>query len=366
MGERSEHVYYMPGFCHQLLKMFEKGQVEMFNHKHWNESAAIRKAFRVNIGSNKTALIPTRDFSFELICDCRQPKSDMPKPDMVSLQCSGCRAWFHQTCYLIGDKKLAVKMVFICYSCRLSEDYTFMFSDISTDDTAISEVAARINVASPSKLFSHLPEVRNRNKRVPETMDDYKKLENVISKFDLTTTANGRGDIFVALQNFALRSMPGLPGNQKFSDLNKAEITHLSVLMIADVLKLDVGPLYRPQLLAFRIGISDRECLKSDRDELQKIDLEFLALNRKLNKLSKLKKNYTSCRDDISELQNGYAEVRQKTNAVVEDLATIKVAKDSALNKAKLSLIKKCESIVNSAHENGNELKRIIDNLKIA
>jgi hypothetical protein len=33
LGKSPEHVFYTPGFWHQLLEMFKKGKIEMFQHR---------------------------------------------------------------------------------------------------------------------------------------------------------------------------------------------------------------------------------------------------------------------------------------------------------------------------------------------
>jgi hypothetical protein len=140
-----------------------------------------------------------------------------------------------------------------------------MSNPTDPDDAAIAEVAARINVADQSKLFSLLSEVRSRAKLVPKTMTEYKALESLKSKYNLTSVAQGTGDIYISLLNFCSRLMHQLPYNQKFEDLNVAEISHLSACLIADIMKIHIYPLYRPQIVATRIDFSPLECLQQNR-----------------------------------------------------------------------------------------------------
>jgi hypothetical protein len=266
LGKSPEHIFYKPGFRPQLLEMFRKGEVEMFKHTEWSDTTASRATFQVKIGANKHALIPTTDVAFEVICVCRQPKSEGNILHFLS-----CKQWMHQVCHLIGHESVAEKIVFLCYSCRISENYGFMSNPTVPDDSAITEAAARINVADQSKLFSHLPEVRSRAKLVLKTMKEYQDLESLISKYNLTTVAKRTGEIYIALLNFCSRSMHRLPFNQTFNDLNPAELTHLSVCIIADILKIDIYPLYRPQIVAIRINFTPLECLQQNRKEIRTI-----------------------------------------------------------------------------------------------
>jgi uncharacterized coiled-coil DUF342 family protein len=158
--------------------------------------------------------------------------------------------------------------------------------------------------------------------------------------------------------------MHRLPFNQTFDDLNPAELTHLSVCLIADILKIDIYPLYRPQIVAIRINFTPLECLQQNRKEIRTISQEFYSLKKKLEKLSKSKKDYFSSRDEISELQNGLAEISQSAQAYLEDVATIKLTMGSKLDEAKEVLTDKCKNILDGCNVMVLELRTYIDQLK--
>jgi hypothetical protein len=195
-------------------------------------------------------------------------------------------------------------------------------------------------------------------------MKEYQDLESLISKYNLTTVAKRTGEIYIALLNFCSQSMHRLPFNQTFDDLNPAELTHLSVCLIADILKIDIYPLYRPQIVAIRINFTPLECLQQNRKEIRTISQEFYSLKKKLEKLSKSKKDYFSSRDEISELQNGLAEISQSAQAYLEDVATIKLTMGSKLDEAKEVLTDKCKNILDGCNVMVLELRTYIDQLK--
>jgi hypothetical protein len=358
-GKSPEHVCYLPsGFRKQLLQMFKTGQIQMPPNEHWAKSQA---AFKAIIGNTqKKALIATTDKVIEAICHCRQPDSDGNV-----IECITCRKFVHQLCYLIGSENLATQLNFICYDCRLPCDYRFMDHAVAVDDVAIDDVANRIRILDKCKIFSHLPVARSRSKTLPETMDQYQNLEELISRFDLTTLAHETGSIYLALFNFCNANMHELPNNQRFQDLNRAEVTHFAICIIADVLKITLPPLYKPQILSYKIDMPAKDCLQYNRKDSEMVQEQLKGLSKNLARLSKSKKSYVALRDDISEIKNGLADVLQKVQALTEELAAIIVPSNSKLAKAKDILSDKLKNLNAETVNKGLALNLIVDQLQM-
>jgi hypothetical protein len=123
----------------------------------------------------------------------------------------------------------------------------------------ISKMAKSISLLQSSKLRIHLPNILNhkQDKNHFFTMRDYLKFEVLLAQYDLNSVAQRVGDIYHALDEYFHRSRTEVRDSISWNMLSEAQVVHLAVLLICEVSKTKLPPLYNFIEESHQIGVEN-------------------------------------------------------------------------------------------------------------
>ena len=256
-----------------------------------------------SISTNVT--IPQMTQSLVRICDCHMPASW----DNVII-CEKCQREYHQKCYLIGSSVIAQKIDFVCYSCRIPNDYSFITSKSNEGicNQSIDEFVASLKHMPSYRLQSILSDVLTLDygtRQIPQNLMQFKDVEKIIIRYDLNAVGKESGNLFAAIHSYYANNVQNTSFKQRFHEfftLNLAQRIHLAILLIVFEEGLNCPFLTR------KIGNKYQDLVTLGREDANKMrkqikDLEKLAeMSWKI--LSKLQANpcgtYVASLDDHS------------------------------------------------------------------
>jgi hypothetical protein len=184
-----------------------------------------------------------------------------------------------------------------------------------------------------------------------------------MSRFDLTSVAQHQGLLFVEIERFCRDNMPHLPIPWEFEDLNRSELVHLTICLIADMFKLECLPLHKTaSVRTIRLDEDAQDVIETNNKLLRNAELQYNYLLKQLNKLKKGRKSYHDVRDDISKLQNGFPDIRVLLEDIKDNLSSLHTS-EKPLAKAKVAIVDRVKTISDYLGKSEQTLKSIIDKL---
>ena len=179
----------------------------------------------------------------------------------------------------------------------------------------------------------------------------------------MTTVAQHQGMLFVEIERFCRDNMPHLPIPWEFEDLNRSELVHLTICLIADLYKIDCPPLHKTaRVRTIRLDDDAMDVIDTNNKLLRNAELQYNYLLKQLNKLKRGKKSYHDVRDDISELKNGFPEICVLLEDIKDNLSSLHTS-EIPLAMAKVAIVDRVKTITDSLQKSDQGLKCIIDKL---
>ncbi len=298
-GLLPENLSYTGAVRKQLLQMLVTREIEPCSFTSVDKHCTKARIGRID----SMISVPQVTQCFTSICDCQMPESY----DNVIL-CVHCKRFFHQACYLLGhSNKITSHINFVCYSCRTPGRYDFMLERALPDNAAISAAIDKFARIPSHRLGLYIPLISkyDRIKNLPTSLEEYKLIETIVSKFDLTSVAMELGSLYAAFFNYYERNIGetsffGMP----FSALHVGQKIHLCILLI-----LYMSDISCPGLWQGSSTIVDDDMIVKVTDHIRTAQAELIGPKEKAEKLrqdilsfcqNKKMASYSDTRDDFS------------------------------------------------------------------
>ena len=233
MGHDPSSIVYKGNFRKQLLSMIKRGELCMFHHEKLDPSGPNQRKFTVfsQTKVRKAVFLQPTTNTILPVCYCQQSESY----DNVVF-CSECNVIYHQQCHLMGSntgrRSIAESLDgFLCFSCRISGDYTRGFGIVpAPEPQSIKRVIREIDSLPYNKLAAHVHKLILKKKEVPVTMASYHTVQCLLARYDLNSLSSKSSPLWTAVENFYNRHCHNLPRPRSFDEFTIADVTILRLM----------------------------------------------------------------------------------------------------------------------------------------
>lgn len=207
------------------------------------------------------------------------------------------------------------------------------------DTRAIEECSVKIanlEIHTLSKYCSEI--IVPQTKSIPHTINDFNKIENIISTYDLNKFCLKRGEIYTNFFNVFVNNVQEMPHKKQLHEYSLSQQMHLIILLICHVQLIPCSPLWRPaymntesELDLTKQTLPIKAALKKHRKFNKTLETTLSRLQIKIDKFKKQKISFRDSGDFYSEYFKEVNDLISFLAAAINDLKLCSI-KDSTSN----------------------------------